>query len=192
MYTYLIGWSDKNIFYYGVRYAKKSDPNELWKTYFTSSKYVKSFREKNGDPDIIQIRKTFNDKKAAILWEHKVLKRLNVVKDEKWLNKTDNFAIDYTSSKRNTIPGMLASKKKIKGKTYEELYGLEKAAFLKERSKGIMEENWNNQETRLKMSKKPSDTSKYKEAALKRWANKEQREKLCASMRGVSKKSKEV
>ena len=55
-----------------------------------------------------------------------------------------------------------------------------------------MKKNWDNPKIREKMSKKKSDTSKYKAAALKRWANKEQREKLCASMRGVSKKAKEV
>lgn len=32
MYTYLIGWSSHNKFYYGVRYAKGSNPNELWKS----------------------------------------------------------------------------------------------------------------------------------------------------------------
>ena len=47
-YTYLIGWTKYNIQYYGVRYAKGCHPDDLWKTYFTSSKYVKEFREKNG------------------------------------------------------------------------------------------------------------------------------------------------
>lgn len=39
-----------------------------------------------------------------------------------------------------------------------------------------------------KRTKSISDTSKYKEAALKRWANKEEREKLCQSMRVPKKK----
>lgn len=88
-YTYLIGWSKHNKFYYGVRYAKNCSPNDLWKTYFTSSNVVKRFRLINGDPDIIQIRKTFKTKDKAILWEHKVLKRMNVLKKSSmWLNKS--------------------------------------------------------------------------------------------------------
>lgn len=45
-YTYLIGWSNHNKWYYGRRTAKNCHPNEFWKTYFTSSKYVKEFRKK--------------------------------------------------------------------------------------------------------------------------------------------------
>jgi hypothetical protein len=85
-YTYLIGWSDHNKWYYGVRYSKKCNPNDLWKKYFTSSKIVKAFAKKHGRPDVIQIRKTFNDGKSAVLWEQKVLKRMNVEKDSKFLN----------------------------------------------------------------------------------------------------------
>ena len=36
-YTYLIGWPDHNKWYYGVRYAKGSDPADLWNPYTTSS-----------------------------------------------------------------------------------------------------------------------------------------------------------
>jgi hypothetical protein len=86
-YTYLIGWSKLNIFYYGVRYAKNCSPNDLWNPYKTSSKHVKTFIEKNGEPDIIKIRKTFNDKNKARMWEEKVLKKLNVTNNDKWLNK---------------------------------------------------------------------------------------------------------
>ncbi|MCA9496708.1 MAG: hypothetical protein KC589_07200, partial [Nanoarchaeota archaeon] len=75
-YTYLIGWSNLNKFYYGVRTAKNCNPNDFWVKYFTSSKEVKKFRKENGDPDIIQIRKTFKDKDSATKWESTVLRRL--------------------------------------------------------------------------------------------------------------------
>jgi hypothetical protein len=29
-YTYLIGWSNQNKYYYGVRYAKDCHPNDFW------------------------------------------------------------------------------------------------------------------------------------------------------------------
>lgn len=93
-YTYLIGWSKHKKYYYGVRFSKKSDPKELWVTYFTSSKHVKQFQKQHGDPDIIQIRKVFDDAEKARLWENKILIKMNVVNDEKWLNKTDNKSID--------------------------------------------------------------------------------------------------
>jgi hypothetical protein len=88
-YTYLIGWSTKNVWYYGVRYAKKCSPDDLWKSYFTSSKHVKKFRKENGEPDIIQIRKTFSDANSAKSWEEKVLRKINVIKRKDFLNKTN-------------------------------------------------------------------------------------------------------
>ncbi len=97
-YTYLLGWSKLNMFYYGVRFAKNSRPEDLWIRYKTSSKYVKGFASLHGDPDIIQIRKTFNNIDKARLWEHKVLRRLKVVSKDFFLNKTDNKSIDITCS----------------------------------------------------------------------------------------------
>jgi len=42
-YTYLIGWTSTNKYYYGVRFAKNCNPSELFITYFTSSKHVKNY-----------------------------------------------------------------------------------------------------------------------------------------------------
>jgi hypothetical protein len=89
-YTYLIGWSTHNKFYYGARWAKDCSPDTLWTSYFTSSKHVKAFRKLCGEPDIIQIRKIFNDINKCRIHERKVLERLNVLKDDKWLNKNIN------------------------------------------------------------------------------------------------------
>jgi hypothetical protein len=102
-YTYLIGWKNLNTYYYGVRYAKNSTPEELWQTYFTSSKHVHQFRNEHGDPDIIVIRKTFDCKKRAIDWETKVLRRMNVVNKQNWLNKTDNRAICPESARKANL-----------------------------------------------------------------------------------------
>jgi hypothetical protein len=99
-YTYLIGWSNHKLYYYGVRYAKTCDPLELWVTYFTSSKYVKEFVKNNGDPDIISIRKTFNDANSARAWESKVLKRLCVKDRNDFLNMTDNKSISLDACKK--------------------------------------------------------------------------------------------
>lgn len=98
-YTYLLGWSKLNKFYYGVRFAKNCQPSDLFVTYFTSSKYVKEFIKNNGNPDIIQIRKTFESSDKARLWENRVLKKMQVIKDVRWLNKTDNLSISVECCK---------------------------------------------------------------------------------------------
>lgn len=86
-YTYLIGWSSLNKYYYGVRYAKNCNPNDFWKKYFTSSKYVQELRESKGEPDIIQIRKTFDCANDAIKWENTVIHKLKLHQDERFLNQ---------------------------------------------------------------------------------------------------------
>lgn len=99
-YTYLIGWTDHNMFYYGVRYAKDSNPCELWNTYFTSSKHVKNFAEKYGAPNLIQIRKIFKSAEQARLWETKILKRLHAKDRPDFLNMTDNISISKEAASR--------------------------------------------------------------------------------------------
>jgi hypothetical protein len=93
-YTYLIGWSSYNKWYYGVRFGNKCCPEEdLWIRYFTSSKYVKDFKKIYGNPDVIQVRKKFNNSQDAIRWEEKVLSKLDVLKNDKWLNRNIRGAI---------------------------------------------------------------------------------------------------
>lgn len=92
-YTYLIGWSKTNIYYYGVRYSKHCNPADLWKTYFTSSKVVKQYVLQYGDPDIIQIRRVFKNSNEARVWEEKVLKRIKASTRNDFLNKSTGAAI---------------------------------------------------------------------------------------------------
>lgn len=91
-YTYLIGWKELRKFYYGVRYSKGCHPSDLFVEYFTSSDIVKKTISEHGIPDIIQIRKTFHDSRKARQWETKVLKKMNVVKRNDFLNQTDRQA----------------------------------------------------------------------------------------------------
>ena len=87
-YTYFIGWTKLNLFYYGSRYGKGCHPSDFWQRYFTSSKLVAETRALHGEPDIIQIRKTFTTSEAAMLWEKKVLKRMRVKGRKDFLNQT--------------------------------------------------------------------------------------------------------
>lgn len=95
-YTYLIGWSKFNKYYYGVRYAKDCHPDDFWVSYFTSSKYVGELREKVGEPDIIQIRKTFICPDKAIEWEYKVIQKMKLHRDERFLNQCSFPAMSLT------------------------------------------------------------------------------------------------
>lgn len=101
-YSYLIGWTNHNKYYYGIRYAKNCHPDDLWKKYFTSSKKVKEFRKKFGEPDIIQIRRTFSNKEDCIAWEIKLLRRINVLEDDKWLNANiaGMLAVEQSNAER--------------------------------------------------------------------------------------------
>jgi len=121
-YTYLIGWSKHQKFYYGARWAKNCDPSDLWKTYFTSSTHVWDFRKEHGEPDIVIIRKIFNDVSKCKKHERKVLERMNVLTEDKWLNKNINgmFLPHGPQSKRHVDKRVQAGieTKKKKGTFY--------------------------------------------------------------------------
>lgn len=85
-YTYLIGWSRHNLWYYGVRWAKGCDPADLWVTYFTSSNRVAAKRAELGEPDVVEVRKVFDTGQKARVWEEQVIKRMNCVRAPNWLN----------------------------------------------------------------------------------------------------------
>lgn len=94
-YCYLLGWSILNKWYYGSEFGfrtKIANPTNLWSTYFTSSKHVKEFVKIYGEPDIIQIRKIFTTDKETISWEYRVLRKLKVRNNNKWLNVNDGRA----------------------------------------------------------------------------------------------------
>jgi hypothetical protein len=88
-YTYLIKHTPTGKVYYGVRTANKVEPTEdLWKHYFTSSPGVRKLIEETGvDSFVVEIRKTFETKEAAIAWEPRVLRRCKVLTNDLWINQ---------------------------------------------------------------------------------------------------------
>jgi hypothetical protein len=113
-YTYLIGWKHHNMYYYGVRYAVNCNSEELWKTYFTSSKHVVDFRVKNGEPDIIEIRKTFDNATDAKFWETKVLRRIKANINPRFINKTTNASITNNKEHYEKLGNKFRGKKRDK------------------------------------------------------------------------------
>lgn len=87
-FTYLIGWTSHNLWYYGVRFAEGCSPSDLWTVYFTSSKKVEQARLELGEPDVIKVRKIFQTDISAKLWEDRVLASIPKHKREFWLNQT--------------------------------------------------------------------------------------------------------
>ena len=81
-FTYLIGWTSHNLWYYGVRFAKGCNPRDLWTTYFTSSEKVKQTRQELGEPDVIEVRKIFQTDILCLIHNltafvvHKIYKKL--------------------------------------------------------------------------------------------------------------------
>lgn len=90
-YCYLIGWSKINKWYYGSRFTIKkcANPSDLFATYKTSSKVVHDYIAKYGNPDIVEVRKTFKDAESALKWEQTVLRRIKAKYNQNWLNKCD-------------------------------------------------------------------------------------------------------
>lgn len=94
-YTYLLIHKPTKSYYYGVRYAKGCHPNDLWVSYFTSSRHVRGLINKYGEDSFeCQVRRVFDNVDSARRWESKVLKRMKVVIREDFINKTDNVSID--------------------------------------------------------------------------------------------------
>jgi hypothetical protein len=139
-YTYLIGWSKLNTWYYGVRYANRCHPEELWRTYFTSSKYVKEFREIHGNPDVITVRHTFTDTTRARLWEYRVLKRIKASHRNDFLNRTDNKSIapKYGNDNPATRPDVRAKIcKALKGKPHSDEHRMKNRASHEGKNNGM-------------------------------------------------------
>ena len=89
-FTYRITFKPTGQQYYGVRTRKNCHPNELWTQYFTSSKRVKQLIAEFGTSAFdFEIRKIFTTKQDAILWEHRVLTRLDAAKSTYWLNENN-------------------------------------------------------------------------------------------------------
>lgn len=127
-YTYLIGWMKHNKWYYGVRYGKDCHPSDLWNTYFTSSKYVAEFRTQYGEPDIIQIRKTFNDEKSAIKCEDRVIRNLKLYENTNFLNKAYSGSIYYDDEVRRKMSKAATGRKNshLKNKSPEHIEKMRK------------------------------------------------------------------
>jgi hypothetical protein len=115
-FTYLIGWSELDTWYYGVRFAKGCSPADIWTTYFTSSTIVAKFRELHGEPDVISIRKTFVDIESAQKWESSAIRRIRRISNREWLNRCAGGVKFYPTGEPLTLEHRLKVSMSLKGR----------------------------------------------------------------------------
>lgn len=89
-YTYLITFLPTGQKYYGSRTKRGCHPSDLWNSYYTSSKTVRQLIDQHGRGAFTtEIRKTFTTREQALLWEHRVLRRLDASRNPNYLNKNN-------------------------------------------------------------------------------------------------------
>ena len=112
-FVYLLRWTKHGKWYYGSKYSIGCHPSDLWTKYFTSSTYVKEFRELYGEPDVIEIRRTFKTQEEAVEWESKFLKRILAYKHPQSLNYANPGAYGTKIFKPKNLPGNSGPKVKL-------------------------------------------------------------------------------
>jgi hypothetical protein len=115
-YTYLIRHRPTGKVYYGYRSANKVGPEQdLWKQYFTSSPKVQQLIEETGvDSFDVEVRQIFETKEQASNWETRVLRRCNVLHNDRWINQNVAGYIVPTEESRKKISDYHKGKPKSK------------------------------------------------------------------------------
>lgn len=90
-YVYFLKHIPTGMMYIGSKYGLDADPRLLWKTYFTSSKKVRTLIDEYG-PNSFEwsIRKTFEDREECYDYERRLLQRLKVKTRNDFLNEHHN------------------------------------------------------------------------------------------------------
>jgi len=94
-YTYILEWTKQGKRYIGARWAAGCHPEDLWSSYFTSSKYVAEFVKEFGEPDIILIDKIFTTPMDAMTREQELQKQFDVRHNDTFLNKAIAGVYDH-------------------------------------------------------------------------------------------------
>ena len=120
-YTYAIGWSKTNVWYYGVRYSSKMYVGDIWKTYFTSSNTVKEYVKMYGNPDIIKVTRVFETVDDGIAHETKFLNKVKAWTNPFFLNCHNAPAFPWKSFDKNSMHIPKVKEKMIRTKKIQGL-----------------------------------------------------------------------
>lgn len=89
-YTYLVTHKASNKRYYGCSYGKNCHPDNLGKTYLTSSKIINNIIKTEGiDAFIWEVRLLRNTPNEVRLLEAKFLSRINAAESDDWFNRSN-------------------------------------------------------------------------------------------------------
>lgn len=119
-YTYLISFPLIGKVYYGVKYGKRCHPDDLGKTYHSSSGIVHNHIDQQGLQNVIfEIRQVFTDIEKAKAWETKVLQKFDARHDQRFLNKHNNDGL-YPADNSGTNNPMYGTISPFKGRRHTE------------------------------------------------------------------------
>lgn len=117
-YSYFLYHTPTGLKYYGIQYAKNCHPDKLWVKYFSSSKIVANLIKEYGiDSFEVSIRKIFTSPEKALLWEHKVLRRLDAAGSDEWLNR-HNGGKKFRAPVNHSDNTKQVLSKKLKGRKF--------------------------------------------------------------------------
>lgn len=115
-FSYHLHHIPTNLHYYGIKHSKGCQPSDLWKTYFSSSKIVKSLIKQYGkDSFSVEVRRIFTTSQEALAWEHRVLRRLHAAEKDAWINR-HNGGTKFRSPQKHTEKTKEKISKKLKGR----------------------------------------------------------------------------
>lgn len=90
-YTYLVTFKQTGQLYYGSRTKNGCEESDLWSTYFTSSKVIRSLIKLHGKEAFdYEIRQRFDTREEALAWETKFLNKVHAKSSRQWLNQAAN------------------------------------------------------------------------------------------------------
>ena len=134
-YVYRITNKENNKHYYGVRSSKIEPKLDLGIKYFSSSTDKEFINEQktNKDKFKYKIIKTFDTRKEAELIEVKLHTKFEVQNNDNFYNKAKSTLMGFSVEGRKQTREHI--EKRIKGyagKTFEEIYGVDRAIEIKE------------------------------------------------------------
>jgi len=128
--------------YYGIKYARGCNPADLWTKYFSTSASVKNLiAEYGADSFIATVRRTFSNGAKALLWEHKVLRRLNAAGRDDWINR-HNGGKKFRAPEHHSNATKEILRKKITGLKRKDSTKVKLSSTALEREKLRRENDW--------------------------------------------------
>ena len=113
-FTYVVTHIPTGKKYYGSRYKKYCQPEDLWTTYFTSSQNIHSLIQETGKQSfLISIRKIFATVEECRYWESRFLHKINAQLNPNWINAHNGDSKFYNISSASNITKQRMSKVRL-------------------------------------------------------------------------------